>query len=349
MEYIQKNMCDKSNVYKFDNFKTSAEVGSSTQTRTNQQRSSSSNLNRSKRVLRSASRNRQMEKEQEDNAEMEENGSSGDAPASKCEEEKLPQRDRLNRTNLNMLDKIEKFNERLRNKRKRQDDENKGKVFKVWKRPKNRSSQESPCDTSLEDQKNGSSESNFLRAKNGSGTDSNSNAQTQTSYICLSNGKIVIKGNEIETTVPWDIQTINNKVSMISPHYPVKVTMVPLALNGPHVYDPKSNSFTSKESYQSSGQNGSGERISGTGLNAVTSMINSGNGNSSGSRSSNILSEMMKGFCQWPDPSSLTSFYQNYMQPMHHSNAHRSVSQALVHPPNMVNNSPGSSNPHSME
>ena len=344
MEYIQKNLWDKSNVYKFDNFKNSAENGSSTKTQTNQQRSSSSNLNRTKRSLRSSSRNRQAAKDNN-----EESGSSGSAHPSKVEEEKLPPQEKLSKRNLNMLDKIEKFNERLRKKRKKQDDENEGKVFKVSKRDKNRSSQESPCDTSMEDQKNGSSESNFMKAKNGSGTDSNSNAQTQTSYICLNNGSIVIKGNEIETTVPCDIQTINNKVSMISPRYPVKVTMVPLALNGPHVYDPKSNSFTSKESYQSSGQNGSGERIPGTGLNALSTVLNSANGQSSGNGSDNVLSGIMKGFWQCSDSSNLSNFYQNFMQPMYNPNVHRSVSQGLIRAPNMVNNSSGSSNPHSME
>lgn len=70
---------------------------------------------------------------------------------------------------------------------------------------------------------------------------------------------MIIKGNEIETTVPCDIETINNKVSMISPHYPVKVTMQPLSLTQPHVFDPKSNSFTSKGSIHSFGPVNSGD------------------------------------------------------------------------------------------
>ena len=41
---------------------------------------------------------------------------------------------------------------------------------------------------------------------------------------------------------------------MISPRYPVKVSINPLSLCQPHVYNPKSQSFTSKESYQSMGQ-----------------------------------------------------------------------------------------------
>ena len=122
------------------------------------------------------------------------------------------------------------------------------------------SSQGSFYNVSSEEQKNIMMNYPFLNkksfkySKEGSDGDSNLSTKGSFNYIWLDGGKVIIKGNEIETIVPCDIEIINNKVTMISPRYPVKVTIAPLSLSHPHIYNPKSQSFTSKESYLFSGQ-----------------------------------------------------------------------------------------------
>lgn len=119
-------------------------------------------------------------------------------------------------------------------------------------------SPESECNVSSEEQKNNTSNqtsNNEFKTPmaTGSNVDSNANQKINTSYICLDNGKVIIKGNQIETMVPCDIETLNKNVSMICPHYPVKISILPLAYNQPHVYDHKSQSFTSRDSNNNDG------------------------------------------------------------------------------------------------
>lgn len=61
---------------------------------------------------------------------------------------------------------------------------------------------------------------------------------------------MIIKGNEIETNVPCDIEQINKKVTMISPNQPVKIHIVPL-FSECFGSESKSRSFASKGSSQS--------------------------------------------------------------------------------------------------
>lgn len=109
----------------------------------------------------------------------------------------------MNKRNLSMLDEYQKFKDVQRthaNKMK-----NKApKVFKVKKvHNKRDSGQDSPYNTSSEEQKNSSNTSGGYKTQNnGSNFDSNGSTVPSTNYICLSNGKVIIKGNEIETTVP---------------------------------------------------------------------------------------------------------------------------------------------------
>ena len=68
-------------------------------------------------------------------------------------------------------------------------------------------SPESECNISSEEQKNNPSNqtsNNEFKTpvSTGSSVDSNINSKMRTSYICLDNGKVIIKGNQIETMVP---------------------------------------------------------------------------------------------------------------------------------------------------
>lgn len=164
----------------------------------------------------------------------------------------------MNKKNLTMLDNYHQLKDAQNEKYQKIDDRSSkpSKIFKVNKIPKNGSSNESPDGTSSEEQKNISSNTSggYKVQNNCSNIDSNASTRTPSNYICLCNGKIIIKGTEIETTVPCNIETINGKVSMISPQYPVKICIYPLSLSTPQIYDPKSQSFTSKgSSSQSNG------------------------------------------------------------------------------------------------
>jgi hypothetical protein len=253
MEYIQDGMCDNSKIYKFENFKAS------TQPPTKRSESSSRIDRKTTRNMRSSSKNTRNLKDNESRGVIEERSSIGSCKDNPNEENKSKKKRilKMNRKNLNMLDDYQASKEAQR-KAKKLEIQN-PKVFKVKKMENKRDScQESSYNISSEEQKNNMSNlsNGYKIQNNGSNTDSNISTRVPTNYLCLSSGKVIIKGNEIETTVPCDIETINNKVSMISPHYPVRVIMSPLLLNQPHVYNPKSQSFTSKESNQSGQING---------------------------------------------------------------------------------------------
>lgn len=79
-----------------------------------------------------------------------------------------------------------------------------------------------------------------------SNLDSNASTQTISHFVCLNNGSVIIKGNEIETIVPWDIECVEKDLTVISPHYPVKITISPIVYSTYHSFDPKSQSFISK-------------------------------------------------------------------------------------------------------
>lgn len=163
----------------------------------------------------------------------------------------------------------DKRNEKQENENDNDNDKNK-RVFDIQKiKGKKDSLQGSSYNISYEEQKNNPSNGSksIKTQNNGSNADSNISTRNSTNYILLDKGRVVIKGNEIETIVPCDIETINNKISMISPRYPVKVSMFPLSLSQPHVYNPKSQSFTSKESYQFTGQ---GSNVEGPSVNSQT-------------------------------------------------------------------------------
>jgi hypothetical protein len=110
--------------------------------------------------------------------------------------------------------------------------------------------------------RNGSSEEqkNVINSNQNSGNDfkapiypnNNSDAPLMrcNNYIWLDSGKIIIKGNEIETLVPWEIKTLNKKVSMLSPQYPVKITITPLMYDHPQTYNSKNQSFMSNKMNQ---------------------------------------------------------------------------------------------------
>ena len=181
--------------------------------------------------------------------------------------------------NLNMLNSYQELEdeqiEGKQNKSEIDDDANK-RVFDINKmKTKKDSMQGSSYNVSYEEQKNNiSNGSKSIKTQNnGSNSDSNVSTRNTTNYILIDKGKVVIKGNEIETLVPCDIETINNKISMISPRCPVKVTMLPLSLNQPQVYNPKRKSFISKEFYQYGSQ---GSNVEGTSLNSLTSTNLSG-------------------------------------------------------------------------
>ena len=155
-----------------------------------------------------------------------------------------------------MLENMQEFEEKCIEEQENNEEKNK-KIFGIEKvKDKKESCQGSSYNVSSEEQKNNQSNGSksFKNQINWSNTDSNMSTRSTTNYILLDKGKVIIKGNEIETVVPWDIETINNKISMISPRYPVKVSINPLSLSQPHVYNPKNQSFASKESYQSMGQ-----------------------------------------------------------------------------------------------
>ena len=256
MEYIRKNMWDNSKVYKFENFREQAESSSNTKKDTG---SSSENKKSRSKQAASSSQNPQPSKDDNKRAKNDENSSDEFINPNERDYERPVNKRilKMNKKNLTMLDDYQKHKDAQHKKQKEGGGQN---VFKIRKvNDKGAPRQESPYNTSSEEQKvNSSNTSGECKTQNNaSNTDSNNSTRPPTNYICLSAGKVIIKGNEIETTVPCDIETINNKISMISPHYPVKVTMYPLSYNRPHVYDPKSQSFTSKESFQSGGnQNG---------------------------------------------------------------------------------------------
>lgn len=66
---------------------------------------------------------------------------------------------------------------------------------------------------------------------------------------------------------------------MISPQYPVKISITPISLNQPHVYDPKRQSFTSKNSGQSIYQTGhyDGNYLNKQNLNYMNNILNKEN------------------------------------------------------------------------
>lgn len=150
------------------------------------------------------------------------------------EEEKLPASSqdhhkiaKMSKQNLDKFDHMQKM-KRLHSEIIEGDNTNKhNKMFKITKmNNKKDSSQGSFYNISSEEQKLLETNypflgKNFKSSKEGSEGDSNTS--TNVSYICLNEGKLIIKGNEIETVVPCNIETINNKVTMISPHYPVRV------------------------------------------------------------------------------------------------------------------------------
>lgn len=352
MEYVKKNLCDNSKVYKFENFKSQTESASNTR----KGNGSSSGNGRSKsRNLRSSSRNNNSGENKDSSGNNEE--SSGLSMKNNEEDKESNKRIlKMNKKNLNMFNDYEKFKEVQRQARKNKSKGGHERVFNVNKvnNKQKENSQESPNYTSSEEQKNSSNISGGFKTQNGaSNTDSNT-TKPPTSYITLSNGSVIIKGNEIETTVPCDIETINNKVSMISPHYPVKVTMYPLSLNQPHVYDPKSQSFTSKGSYQSFGPMNSGENQSNSqNLNNVSGLLNSNTTGTIESTPFEIYMKMLEqnyclGTCSTTkrlSSSTPSNGYISQEQPMH-----RSASQAPLNYPHIMGNSnSGSSNRNSCE
>jgi len=244
MDYVQRNMCDNPQTYKFENFKTEPNNLS-----IDAHKGSSSQNNKMKRSLRSTSNRKVMISE----ADVSGNNEEQDSIDSTKQKEKDQPKDnkrvlKMNRKNLQKLDDFERFDEAENQIKK---NKHSARTVNNSKEAKNDSCQNSSSyNVSSEEQKNSMHLSGGSKMQvNSSNIDSSSSTKMSTNYICLNNGRIVIKGNEIETTVPWDIETINNKVSMISPHYPVRVVIYPLSLNEPHVYDPKSQSFTSKDNY----------------------------------------------------------------------------------------------------
>ena len=215
--------------------------------------------------------------------------------------------------NLNMLNSYQELEdeqiEGKQNKSEIDDDANK-RVFDIKKmKTKKDSMQGSSYNVSYEEQKNNvSNGSKSIKTQNnGSNSDSNVSTRNTTNYILIDKGKVVIKGNEIETLVPCDIETINNKISMISPRCPVKVTMLPLSLNKPQVYNPKSQSFISKEFYQYGSK---GSNVEGTSLNSLTSTNLSGcnqnmsmTGNYPFEQIDNLLQLISKSYwpCNWEE------------------------------------------------
>lgn len=244
MKYIRKNMCDNSRVYKFDSFKEQQNLESKEPTEFNEPEYNSMCLGlpfcneyANSLYLDPGKYNR-------------------------MEEEKLPQYSdqmdphvsRMNKTNLNKFDHIQDMKKK-REEAENHNEGNQNKLFKITKmNNKKESSQESFYNISSEEQKQMEMNYPFMNKNMRSSkeaSDGDSNMSTSPSYICLNGGKIIIKGNEIETTVPCDIETINNKVTMISPQNPVKIVITPISLSQPYVFDQKNRSFASKNSSQS--------------------------------------------------------------------------------------------------
>ena len=99
------------------------------------------------------------------------------------------------------------------------------KMFKITKVGDNKKddSQNSFYNVSSEERKNIIMNYNNMKERNklsqeASHGDSNVSTKGTNSYICLDEGKVIIKGNHLETIVPCDIETLNGKVTMISPH-----------------------------------------------------------------------------------------------------------------------------------
>lgn len=122
------------------------------------------------------------------------------------EEEKLPNQtshgySMMSRQNLNKFNQMQETGQSNLNSGK---DQSKHKTL-IGNRNKKDSSQESFYNISSEEQKQMEGNLPFLNKNFKSfkdGSEGDSNVSTATSYICLNGGKIVIKGNEIETVVP---------------------------------------------------------------------------------------------------------------------------------------------------
>ena len=202
-----------------------------------------------------------------------------------------------------MFENFQELEDERNEKQENENENNKNKrVFDIEKiKGKKDSLQGSSYNISYEEQKNNPSNGSksIKTQNNGSNTDSNVSTRNSTNYILLDKGRVIIKGNEIETIVPCDIETINNKISMISPRYPVKVSMFPLSLSQPHIYNPKSQSFTSKESYQFTGQ---GSNVEGPSVNSQTPSNMSGanqnlNGYQPNPQFDSLLQILIQSYC----------------------------------------------------
>lgn len=129
------------------------------------------------------------------------------------EEEKLPPSSqsnhkvaKMNKQNLDKFDHMQKMKRLHSQIIEGENDNNHNKMFKITKmNNKKESSQGSFYNISSEEQKLLETNypflnKNFKSSKEGS--DGDSNTSTNISYICLNEGKVIIKGNEIETVVP---------------------------------------------------------------------------------------------------------------------------------------------------
>jgi len=127
------------------------------------------------------------------------------------EEEKLLPSMTDNKNKISKMNKenLSKFND-IQNKKLREEgidmkNQKQSAIFKVTKvNNKKESSQESDYNISSEERRNVILNYAFMKkySKEGSDRDSNLSTKGTTNYICLDGGKIIIKGNEIETVVP---------------------------------------------------------------------------------------------------------------------------------------------------
>jgi len=152
----------------------------------------------------------------------------------------------MNKKNLNRFDKMHQKNKMSNFQSMEPSTQN--KMFRIEKvGNKKDSSQESFFNNPSEEQKQMENNYPFMNRKSKSmknSSEGDSNTSTAMNYICLSSGQILIKGNEVETNVHCNIETLNNKVTMISPQGPVKIVITPLLTNQSLGYDSKSkNSF----------------------------------------------------------------------------------------------------------
>lgn len=186
MEYIQNNMCDNSKVYKFETF------------REQQSNPLASDIqeNKSNMDLGVSNSGGATKPEDTDKAPF------GESQAN-------PKISKMSKQNLNRFDNLQKLHNKKVNSEETANGDKHSKMFKITKpaNGKKDSSQGSFYNISSEEQKNEYANYPFIKrnmksSKEGSDGDSGLSTKGSTSYICLEGGKIIIKGNEIETVVP---------------------------------------------------------------------------------------------------------------------------------------------------